>query len=62
MNVFVVKYEKNSNVKIFWFNTKDCQIIFKDSTELLLSKGHVTYVDKVGKRHYFLKDNIASEP
>jgi hypothetical protein len=32
LNIFVVKYYKNSNVTIFWFNNKDCQLIFKDST------------------------------
>jgi len=32
MQIFVIKYHKNSNVTIFWFNNKDCQLIFKDST------------------------------
>lgn len=32
MQIFVVKYHKNSNVTIFWFNNQDYQIIFKDST------------------------------
>ncbi len=60
MQVFMVKYHKNSNVTIFWFNNKDCQLIFKDSTELLLSKNHVTYVNKVGNRKYFQKEDIES--
>ena len=55
MQVFVVKYHKNNDVTIFWFNNKDCQLIFRDSTELLLSKNHVTYVNKVGNRKYFNK-------
>lgn len=62
MQVFVVKYHKNSNVTIFWFNNKDCQLIFKDSTELLISKNHVTYVNKVGNRKYFDKEDLEGEP
>lgn len=61
MQVFVVKYHKNSNVTIFWFNNKDCQLIFKDSTELLMSKNHVTYVNKVGNRKYFEKEELENE-
>lgn len=62
MQVFVVKYHKNSNVTIFWFNNKDYQLIFKDSTELLVSKNHITYVNKVGNRKYFDKEEIDTEP
>lgn len=32
MNVFVVKSYKTSKVNIFWFNNKDCQVLFKDCT------------------------------
>lgn len=61
MQVFVVKYKKRSNGKVFWFNNKDCQIIFNDSTELLLSKNHVTYVNKMGNRKYFGKQELEAE-
>ena len=62
MQIYVVKYHKNSNVTIFWFNNKDHQLIFKDSTELLMSKNHVTYVDKVGNRKYFGVQNLDVQP
>jgi hypothetical protein len=61
MDVFVVKYYKNSNLTIFWFNNKDYQLIFKDSTELLVSKNHITYVNKVGNRKYFDKEDLEME-
>ena len=56
LQVFVTKYSANSNLTIFWFNNKDMQFVFKDSTELLWSKNHITYVNKVGNRRYFDKE------
>lgn len=37
MNVFVVKHYKTTKVSIFWFNNRDYQALFKDSTELLVT-------------------------
>jgi hypothetical protein len=61
LQVFVTKYSVNSNLTIFYFNNKDMQFVFRDSTELLWSKSHVTYVNKVGNRRYFEKEEIESE-
>lgn len=48
MKIFVVKHEKTTKVNIFKFNNNDCQVLFKDSTELLISKDYyVTYVNKL---------------
>lgn len=58
MAIYVVKHYKTSKAGIFWFNNKDYQIIFKDCTELLLSKDNITYVNKVGERKYFSKDTV----
>lgn len=55
MMIFVVKYIKNSKVNIFWFNNKDYQVIFKDSTEILVTKDRfITYVNKLAERKYFI--------
>ena len=55
MNAFVVKHYKTSKVNIFWFNNKDYQVLFKDSTELLVAKDlYVTYINKLAERKYFL--------
>jgi hypothetical protein len=54
MMVFVVKHVKNSKINIFWFNNKDYQAIFKDFTEILVSRDKfVTYVNKLAERKYF---------
>ena len=63
MNVFVVKSYKTTKVNIFWFNTKDCQVLFKDCTEILLAKdNYVTYVNKLAERKYFLMSELAEQP
>ena len=55
MNFYVVKHEKNGKVDIFWFNNEDYQVLFKDSTELLVSKEYyITYINKLSERKYFL--------
>jgi hypothetical protein len=61
MAVWVTKLCKTSKATIFWFNTKDYQIIFQDNTELLFSKENITYVNKLGERIYFTKDIIESQ-
>jgi hypothetical protein len=61
MNIYVVKHYKTSKANIFWFNNKDYQIIFKDFTELLISKEYITYVNKVGERKYFEKTTIETQ-
>ncbi len=51
MNNFIVKHYKTSKVNIFWFNNKDYQVIFKDLTEILVSKDkYIVYVNKMGER------------
>ena len=63
MNVFVVKHYKTSKVNIFWFNNKDYQVLFKDTTELLVTKDHyVTYVNKLAERKYFVMSELAEQP
>ena len=60
MNVFVVKSYKTTKVNIFWFNNKDYQVLFKDCTELLVSKDHyITYVNKLAERKYFVLTGLA---
>ena len=53
MTIWVTKHIRTSKSNIFFFNTKDRQIMFQDSTELLFSKDSITYVNKVGERKYF---------
>lgn len=48
MNIYIVKHFKTSKVHIFWFNNEDYQVIFKDHSELQISKDHVNYVNKYG--------------
>ena len=63
MNVFVVKSYKTTKVNIFWFNNKDYQVLFKDCTELLVSKDHyITYVNKLAERKYFVLTELAQQP
>lgn len=63
MNVFIVKHYKTSKVNIFWFNNKDYQVLFKDSTELLISKDqYVTYVNKLAERKYFQVTELSDQP
>ena len=61
MTVWVTKYSKTSKATLFWFNNKDYQTIFQDFTELLFSKDSITYVNKMGERIYFKKDNVDSQ-
>jgi arsenate reductase-like glutaredoxin family protein len=61
MGIWVIKHCKTSKATIFWFNNKDYQIIFQDSTELLYSKDNITYVNKIGERIYFSKDMAESQ-
>lgn len=61
MGVWVIKHCKTSKATIFWFNNKDYQIIFQDSTELLYSKDNITYVNKIGERINFSKDTAESQ-
>ena len=58
MNVFVVKHYKTSKVHIFWFNNEDYQVIFKDHSELQVSKDHINYVNKYGERKYFHRSSL----
>lgn len=62
LQVFVTRYSVNSKLTIFHFNNKDMQCVFKDSTELLFSRNHVTYVNKVGNRRYFDREEVDNEP
>jgi hypothetical protein len=62
MGVWVTKHCKSTKANLFWFNTKDYQIIFQDGTELLFSKDNITYVNKVGDRKYFTNDSVESQP
>ena len=61
MTVWVTKYVKTSKATIFYFNNKDYQTIFQDFTELLFSKENITYVNKLGERSYFKKENVDSQ-
>lgn len=58
MTVWVTKHCKSTKANLFWFNTKDYQIIFQDGTELLFNKDNITYVNKVGDRKYFTNDSV----
>lgn len=63
LNFYVVKHEKNTKVDMFWFNNKDYQVIFKDSTQLLVSKdNYITYINKLSQRKYFLKSELEEQP
>ena len=62
MATWVTKYSRTSKATLFWFNNKDYQTIFQDFTELLFSKDNITYVNKMGERIYFRKDNTESQP
>jgi hypothetical protein len=61
MAVWVTKYVKTSKATVFYFNNKDLQTIFQDFTELLFSKDNITYVNKLGERSYFKKENVESQ-
>lgn len=61
MMVWMTKYFKTSKSTVFWFSNKDYQAIFQDFTELLFSKDNITYVNKLGERVYFKKDNTDSQ-
>lgn len=61
MTVWVTKHCKTTKANFFWFNNKDYQIIFQDFTELLFSKENMTYVNKLGERIYFSRNNIDSQ-
>ena len=61
MSIWVTKHAKTSKATVFWFNNKDYQTIFQDFTELLFSKDNITYVNKLGERIYFKKDNLESQ-
>lgn len=61
MTVWVTKHCKTKKANFFWFNNKDYQVIFQDFTELLFSKQNITYVNKVGDRIYFTKNNFESQ-
>ena len=51
MSCFVIKHIKTSKVNIFWFNNKEYQVIFKDLTEILVSRDkYAVYVNKLGER------------
>jgi hypothetical protein len=54
MTVYVKKYMKVSKATIFWFSNKDLQVVFQDSTEILLRQNNTVYVNKFGERKYFL--------
>lgn len=63
MTVFVNKHIKNSKVNIFWFNNRDYQVIFKDSTEILVTKDKfATYVNKLAERKYFILNELSDQP
>jgi hypothetical protein len=61
MNIWVTRHNKTSKATIFWFNNKDYQTIFQDFTELLFSKDNITYVNKLGERVYFRKDQVEAQ-
>ena len=61
MAIWITKYTKTSKATLFWFNNKDYQIIFQDYTELLFSRESVTYVNKLGERVYFKKDQMEEQ-
>lgn len=46
MTVYIKKYVKVPKATIFWFSNKDFQIVFQDSTEILLRNHHAVYVNK----------------
>jgi len=54
MTVHVKKHIKVPKASIFWFSNKDFQIIFQDSTEILLRQNNAVYVNKFSERKYFL--------
>lgn len=54
MVFYVKKFLKSSKATIFWFNNKDFQIVFQDSTEILLRSNQAVYVNKFSERKYFL--------
>lgn len=63
MTIFVNKHIKNSKVNIFWFNNRDYQVIFKDSTEILVTKDKfATYVNKLAERKYFILNELSDQP
>lgn len=55
MQTFVTKSYATSKVKIFWFNNKDYQVIFKDLTEILVTRDKfAVFVNKMGERREFV--------
>lgn len=54
MGVYVKKSVKAPKATIFWFSNKDFQIIFQDSTEILLRNHQAVYVNKFAERKYFM--------
>ena len=54
MKCYVIRYHRTNKSTIFWFNNNSTQVIFQDSSELLLDdNGVMTYVSKSGDRSYF---------
>ena len=59
--IWVTRYYRTSQATLFWFNNKDYQIVFQDYTELLFSRDQVTYVNKLGERVGFKKDQVEEQ-
>jgi hypothetical protein len=57
MKCYVTRYHRTNKCTIFWFNISAIQIIFADSSEVLINgnKGHsvITYVNKFRERVHF---------
>jgi len=62
MSLHVRKYLKVPKANIFWFSNKDFQIIFQDSTEILIRQNNAVYVNKFSERKYFLFSEYETMP
>lgn len=51
---YVSKYLIVPKASFFWFINKDLQVIFQDSTEVLIRQEQAVYVNKFAERKYFM--------
>lgn len=54
MKCYVTRYHRTNKSTIFWLSLNAIQVVFEDSSQILVnSNGVITYVNKYKDRYYF---------